>query len=293
MAAPGPKKRCPSCGGEAGLVVSRAVDIFGCKRCGLHFGEASGAVMETPPAFLDRCRRTAGQREAKARTMVARRKQLYEKMLGREVGTVLEIGCADAAWAPAWLEAGCEYTGVEYLAELAQDARERTGARILTGEFTNLSLGQFDVGYCSQVLEHVAEPAAFLEKARRHCRLLHVDVPNHDSLVSAWRKLFHKTEYGFIQPPHHLRAYTARSLRTAMERAGFEVGFGAGLRNDDPVLGQLVSPRTRLHKMVYGASVMVGRGSLLVMIGLSSERDFERRDRNVGADLSETAAPAR
>lgn len=291
MAESGPKKQCPSCGGEAGLVVSRAVDVFGCERCGLEFAEASGPVMGTPDEFFEGCRLSLAEREDMARDMVPRRKRLYEKMLGREVRKVLEVGCGDAAWAPAWREAGCEYTGVEYLPELAHSARERTGARILTGEFTALDLEQFDVAYCSQVLEHVAEPIAFLEKARRHCGLLHVDVPNHDSLVSTGRKLFHKREYGFIQPPHHLRAYTSRSLRAAMEMAGFEIRYSGGLRNDDPVLGQLVATPTFLHKLMYNASGLVGRGSLLVMIGLSAGRPGDGRSEQVRQ--SEGVAAAR
>ena len=279
MVANGSKNQCPSCGHESRHVVSRAVDVFECEGCGLQFAEASGPVMCTPDEFFEGCFLTQEQREDMARAMVPRRKAVYEKMLGREVRSILEVGCGDAAWARAWLEAGCEYTGIEYLPDMAADARKRTGANILTGEFTSLDLPQFDVAFCSQVLEHVEEPIAFLSKAPRHCSLLHVDVPNHDSLASTGRKLLHKREYGFIQPPHHLRAYTAKSLRAAMEMAGFEVSYGAGLRNDDPVLGQLVAAPTLLNKIIYNASGLIGRGSLLVMIGLAAGRERESADR--------------
>lgn len=288
MVANGPKKQCPSCGHESRHVVSRTVDVFECEGCGLQFAEASGPVMCTPDEFFEGCFLTQEQREDMARAMVPRRKKLYEKMLGREVRRVLEVGCGDGAWARGWVEAGCDYTGVEYLPELAESARERTGANIIAGEFTALDLPQFDVAYCSQVLEHVAEPIAFLRKARQHAALLHVDVPNHDSLAATGRKWLHKREYGFIQPPHHLRAYTARSLRAAMELAGFEVAYSAGLRNDDRVLGQLVAAPTLLNKIVYNASGLIGRGSLLVMIGLSPDRD--RQD--LGRSESEAAEAA-
>lgn len=278
MVANGLKKQCPSCGHDARHVVSRTVDVFECEGCGLQFAEASGPVMCTPDEFFQDCLLSLEEREDMARDMVPRRKALYEKMLGREVLSVLEVGCGDGAWAPAWREAGCEYTGVEYLPEMAAEARQRTGANIIAGEFTALDLPQFDVLFCSQVLEHVAEPIAFLRKARRHAGLLHVDVPNHDSLASTGRKWLHKREYGFIQPPHHLRAYTAKSLRSAMEMAGFDVRYCAGLRNDDKVLGQLVAAPTLLNKIMYNASGLIGRGSLLVMIGLSAgEREIADR----------------
>ena len=286
MAANGLKKQCPSCGHESRHVVSRTVDIFECEGCGLQFAEASGPVMCTPDEFFEGCMLSLEQREDMARDMVSRRKALYEKLLGREVRRVLEVGCGDGAWAPAWREAGCEYTGVEYLPEMAADARKRTGANIITGEFTALDLPQFDVAFCSQVLEHVAEPIAFLRKAQSHAGLLHVDVPNHDSLASTGRKWLHKREYGFIQPPHHLRAYTAKSLRSAMEMAGFEIRYCAGLRNDDPVLGQLVAAPTLLNKIVYNASGLIGRGSLLVMIGLSAGRGQEGADRRQSEDVA-------
>lgn len=279
MVANGLKKQCPSCGHEAHHVVSRAVDVFECDGCGLQFAEASGPVMCTPDEFFEGCMLTQEQREDMARAMVPRRKALYEKMLGREVRRILEVGCGDAAWSRAWMEVGCDYTGVEYLPEMAADARRRTGANILTGEFTSLELPQFDVGFCSQVLEHVEEPIGFLRKAQRHCSLLHVDVPNHDSLASTGRKWLHKREYGFIQPPHHLRAYTAKSLRAAMEMAGFEIRYCAGLRNDDSVLGQLVAAPTLFNKIMYNASGLIGRGSLLVMIGLATGRETRNADR--------------
>lgn len=248
----------------------RVVEIFECTSCKLVFAEAEEAVIDSHEPFWERARAAVDTQERTAADMAARRKALYEKLLGRPVKSILEIGCGLGTWAHAWRDLGCEYTGIEYVAKAADAARERTGARIIAGEFTEVSNGHYDVAFCSQVVEHVALPTPFFAKARQSADLLHVDVPNQDSLAATFRKLFSRSEYGAIQPPHHLRAYTKGSLRTTLERNGFQVELCRGFRNDHAVFGQLSPSRALIHQAVYTAAEAAGRGSLLVALALSN-----------------------
>jgi SAM-dependent methyltransferase len=234
----------------------------------LVFADASGPVIDTPDRYFDENAKTVTGSEDKARAVVRARKTLYEGILGRPVRKVLEIGCGDGAWARAWLEEGCEYTGIEYLPKVAEDTRRRTGANILSGDFVDINnIGPFDVGFCSQVLEHVTSAIPFLRRAGEICSMVHIDVPNHDSLVSAVRKAVHPRQYGFIQPPHHLRAYNVASLSRAMNLAGLKVERCKPMRNDDPVLGQVHGHVTPANRIVYALGDMFKAGSLLVGIG--------------------------
>jgi len=262
---------CPCCETSAPMVVSRTVEIFQCTTCKLTFADASGPVIDTPESYFDERAPGITGSEDKARNMVRARSALYERLLGRPVKKVLEIGCGDGAWAKAWIEYGCDYTGIEYLPKVAAATRRRTGANILSGDFVDLTvLGPFDVGFCSQVLEHVTLPVPFLRKARQICSLVHIDVPNHDSFVSGIRKAMHPREYGFIQPPHHLRAYNAASLSYAMRLAGLDIEQCRAVRNDHSVLGQLHARISPAQRAVYAVGDAFRAGSLLVGLGVPS-----------------------
>jgi hypothetical protein len=93
--------------------------------------------------------------------------------------------------------------------------------------------------------------------------LLHIDVPNHGSIVSTIRKKVSKTEYGFIQPPYHMLAYTATSLRLLLEREAMKDVIVRAYSNDDEVWGQLTHNVSWVTKMVFGVGRATGRGSLL------------------------------
>lgn len=90
---------------------------------------------------------------------------------------------------------------------------------------------------------------------------MHLDVPNHDSLVSRVRRANpFAREFGFIQPPHHLIAYRERPLRDLL-RANVQVGAYA---NDPPVFGQLLVQPSLPHRLLMKVDAALGTGSLLV-----------------------------
>jgi SAM-dependent methyltransferase len=260
---------CPGCGLVAQFLTRRQVNIYSCPACGLAFGEATDDVVATPAwYFHDSSGEFSTQAEV-ARRRVPLRKRYYERILGRPVKRVLEIGCGHAAWAGAWQELGCDYVGVEYEPEVAAEARALTGAEIVGGNFTRVDIqGVFDVIFLSQVLEHVGNPIEFLGKARSLGALIHVDVPNHASVMSLLRMIAHPREYGFIQPPHHLLAYTPKSLRKLFVHCGFRPVEIKPFRNNHKIFGQLAKPGV-LSRLIYAISDVMGRGSLLVGVALS------------------------
>jgi len=140
---------------------------------------------------------------------------------------VLDLGCGAGRFIAALREAGADPVGVE----LAQAALERArhnvpGADLrLVAPDGSLPLphGEFDVVWCSEVLEHVPDTVAFLTEARRVLkrggRLL-VTVPDHGPLR---RVLLALTRHDAHFDPlgQHVRFYTRRSLTRALAATGF------------------------------------------------------------------------
>jgi N-acetylglucosaminyldiphosphoundecaprenol N-acetyl-beta-D-mannosaminyltransferase len=125
----------------------------------------------------------------------------------------------------------------------------------------------FDAVFMSQVLEHILTPRSFLQVVRNFLvpgGVLHLDVPNHGSLASLVRRIA-GSDYGAVQPMHHLLGYSGRPLRRLLESAGFQIVHLGAHTNDDPLFGQL-GPLRLLSKLQCLASAPIGRGSMLVAV---------------------------
>ncbi len=149
---------------------------------------------------------------------------------------VLEIGCGDGFFLHALTEAGALAYGVEPSVGQRQVAASR-GLAVEGGVLSQgrrLAAGPFDAFVTRQVLEHVDDVRDFLLTVRanlapRAAGL--VEVPNLDTLVSG------KRFFDFI--PEHVNYFSPRTLRLALELAGFEV-IGLDLVDNGESLRALV-----------------------------------------------------
>jgi SAM-dependent methyltransferase len=114
-----------------------------------------------------------------------------------------------------------------YGVEVAAGALERGRSRGWTvaidpREDGRFPRGGFDVVSMVEFLEHVPEPATFIDEAARWLRpggLLFITTPNARS-VNRWLL---GTRWSVFSPPEHLTIWTARALRNALRRRGFRV----------------------------------------------------------------------
>lgn len=145
-------------------------------------------------------------------------------------GRVLDIGCGTGAFLR---DARHRYTctGIEISADLAARARA-LGVEVLVGDFTDHPFGarHFDAVTMISLIEHLDDPLTAL----RRCHDLLVDggllllkTVNHGGLN---RRVLGARWSGY-RPPDHLVYFDPSTLRSALERAGFEV-----LAIDAPVL---------------------------------------------------------
>ena len=144
---------------------------------------------------------------------------------------ILEIGCANGAFREniTW---PCEYAGVEPFAEAARAARER-GITVYEGVYQSVApdipAGRFDLIVCNDVIEHMADPWAFLSDIKTKLAdggALIGSVPNVRYLSNLTGLLFRRDwRYGSagVLDRTHLRFFTVKSLRRLLETCGYAV----------------------------------------------------------------------
>ena len=140
---------------------------------------------------------------------------------------VLEVGCGDASFTTDLAKHFSQVTAIDISAgQIAENA-----ARFPTITFRQHDVSEpfpfddasFEVVWCSEVLEHLFDPAFALREMRRILkpggRLL-VTVPYHGRFKNILIALFNWDEH-FVPSNPHIRFYTNRSLSRMVEAAGF------------------------------------------------------------------------
>ena len=74
------------------------------------------------------------------------------------------------------------------------------------------------------MLEHVGNPLKFMNQIIKILKpggILHLEIPNHYSLSSSIRKIspILSYDYGFIQPPMHMRAYSSYTVKQLFKKS--------------------------------------------------------------------------
>ena len=138
-----------------------------------------------------------------------------------EGARVLEVGCGRGAFRE-FLPARLTYRGLEFNTGAVQMARERgldVQIRAIENE-AQAAPASCDVVCHFQVLEHVSDPAGFMQACAAALRpggTFIVAVPAEDSFVglaeSAWLNM----------PPHHLTRWSDRALANALAAVGVEM----------------------------------------------------------------------
>jgi len=142
---------------------------------------------------------------------------------------VLDLGCGDGWFAAALTATGAQVT----MADVAEGALRRArvaapeAGAVLLAEDAPLPFGDgsFDLAWCGETLEHVADVAGLAAELRRVLRpggTLLVTTPNQPRLVVALEALRGRAlDERFDPRADHLRFFMARTLGSLLRGAGF------------------------------------------------------------------------
>jgi SAM-dependent methyltransferase len=137
--------------------------------------------------------------------------------------TLVEAGAAGGFFVAAARDAGIQAEGVELVASAAAFAQDQLGVPVRVGSFETASFPQpFHVVCAFHVLEHVEDPATFLEAALAATvpgGRLALEVPNISS--AAFARL--GDAWPHIKPAYHRWHFTPGSLRRLVTQHGFRV----------------------------------------------------------------------
>jgi SAM-dependent methyltransferase len=137
-------------------------------------------------------------------------------------GDLLDIGCGTGNFLAAARAAGYEVSGTELDRNAAGFAKEKLGlprvfGLTIEGFAEKYPDEKFDVVTFFEVLEHQAEPAAFLEKVKSCLRPrghIGLSVPNRERWLTG--------PDVFDYPPNHFLRWSPEALKNFLDARGFE-----------------------------------------------------------------------
>jgi 2-polyprenyl-3-methyl-5-hydroxy-6-metoxy-1,4-benzoquinol methylase len=138
--------------------------------------------------------------------------------------SVLEVGCAAGDLLVPMRDAGFQVTGVELSDQAATLAREEHQLEVHTGSLADAPLGErsFDAVIMRNVIEHLPDPKADLQRAAHVLRPGGLLLLKTDNVASLDRRLFGEFWYGF-DFPRHLTLFSRETLTAIVAAAGLRV----------------------------------------------------------------------
>jgi len=203
-----------------------------------------------------------------AKVFSIKRKNIYEKLLNRNCSEILEVGCGPGVFYKPWTELNVNWTGIDINPHWVQFGK-KNGVPISNKTMDSIN-NKFDVITAHQVIEHVEDPIKFMENIKLLLKpggLIHLELPNQYSLSARLRKISYKIshDYGFVQPPMHLRAYTKKTIKYLFESFDLKSQILLVCGNTDKIWGQ-VREYNLPQSLFYSFSGKLGMGSLLIGI---------------------------
>jgi SAM-dependent methyltransferase len=226
------ERQCPLCGGRGrAWLEKRGYPHLRCERCDTGFLAADRRPEDLASLYGAEyfegkrgCGYPGYLRDARLLDDNFDRRLAWIETL-RGGGRLLEVGCAYGLFLRRARERGWDAVGVEIAEDCAREARRNAGVPVVAGDFLRAQLpGPFDVIALLDVIEHMPDPAACLERC---AQLLVPDgllVLETGDLSSRWARWLGR-RWHFVDPPQHLFYFTPGGLEGLLRRCGFAGEF--------------------------------------------------------------------
>lgn len=217
---------CHSCEATASKYLGdkNGYHVWKCGRCSLVFVDPMPTDAEIDEFYSQHPRNDKYLRKSDGKYRRARWRimRLKRRVPGRRF---LDIGCSIGSSVAAARDAGFEATGIDLDPQSIEFAREHyPGCRFAHTSSSELSRAgeTFDLVFCTEVIEHVTDPQAFVDELRALLNpggIVFLTTPHgtHFRLpkdILSW--------YG-LKPPEHIVLFGRKSITALFERRGLKV----------------------------------------------------------------------
>ena len=279
---------CNICGGEAAITLFRknGYDLVRCSNCGLVFvaNPPTQSELEELYSFASGYHAVlADENSPECRIMMDRARGYYRTLARRgRTGRLLDVGCSAGFFLKVAADNGWECCGVEMSNDTAEIARSRYGLAVTTGTIEQAAYppGSFDVITLFDIVEHVRDVTAFMDKVRELLKddgIILISTPNIDGLFpSLSYKMANKLGYWpHPEPPLHLYQFSKRSIQALLARTGFSpieiVDRGIPVTNSLGGFKQIIrSPKRLLYTALFAPTILLGplirRGDIMTVV---------------------------
>src|SRR5687767_1793937 len=163
----------------------------------------------------------AKSRDLKIATARPRLAAIKQRANGKRL---LDVGCATGFFMEAATEEGFEVRGVEFSTVAISLARPDIRERIVRGDVNELLSREpqkFDVVTAFDIIEHVQNPAKFLQELREILKpggVLAISSPD----TGHFLRYLMGSKWPMLQPMQHTVLFSRRSIAALLERCGFQ-----------------------------------------------------------------------
>lgn len=218
---------CNLCGSADHAILFTATQsakqVVRCRRCGMVFYNPQPSPSQVAALYSSEyfAREFPGELVAEQTRLAHGRLARIESELG--VGSLLDVGCGVGCFLAVARQRGWRAVGMDVAPAAVKVATTASGGPVLLGDLSRprpAGMSPFDVLSMWDVLEHLADPVGDLRRARHWLRpggLIVMQTQNVNSVTSAWMR---RRWEQFVE--FHLYHFSSRTLRLALEQAGFE-----------------------------------------------------------------------
>ncbi len=298
--------RCDLCDSSQRDLFTQGIDghYYKCANCGLIYGIADADELSD---FYDNTYHTrfAARVAAGTADQPKRSKHWHKKAKARlagfepyrKNGSFLEIGCSLGDFLNVVDESGWNAVGIEISDAAATYSRNRWGLDVRTGTIESvapeLPVGQFDVIWAANLLEHVVSPCRFLAKIEELLRpggVLIASTLNFGSWAfqfsgRRWEYLHSAKEHRFVFSPEVLNRYCQlNGLQIEkVTTAGFRCvsktrarsWYSPGIRLVEQAVSKLARLANQGHRIEFWAEKPEQAGNNGVLPSASEIRDLK------------------
>ncbi|MEZ4354566.1 MAG: class I SAM-dependent methyltransferase [Myxococcota bacterium] len=159
------------------------------------------------------------------------RRELMEAVLAPTARRLLDVGCGGGFLLDHFRTHGWSVTGIEPSPSAVAWARDQLGLEVVQGELLDLEPpgsedpAAFDAIHCAQVLEHVLDPVACVERIASLLRpggVAFIEIPNDFSVLQEVARARLDKPAWWVAPGIHLNYFDGDSLPRLLARRGLE-----------------------------------------------------------------------